>query len=527
MNARPARTLQTAAIPNSTARRRPFVLLLSACFLTFAGFPAFAQRADAARRKLPAADKIVNDYLKAVGGRRRLLAQRDATYEWAVEGRPEARALTHTKAPGFARLSVELEGGSFAYGATPRSAWERRADGGAVTLTDAEAKSARLQARLDATRLADYKKQNLLAVTVGTEQVAGEQAHVVEFRSRDAARVRYLFGAASKLLLRTVDEARKLQITYGDYRPEGGVLEPHRVELQLAGASPVVLTLRRVSHNTNLADGAFDAPSAETLDVGKLINEVIEGEPKANVKFEEYTFSVKETERELDGRGDVSKETVRVWEVFLAPNGNGIGKLVSVNNRPLPPDKAAKEEKRVADYLAANDKTVPKSRQGAGGFSLRMGSYGFDLRDLLRSSEFVAPRRERFQGRESVVFDFRPRADFRGKTKNDEILSKLNGIIWIDAAEKVVTRIEARMAGDFKLGGGLLLKIAPGAGFVFERQRLPDGFWVPRVFHWNASGKGFLVMSKSVYETTEWYNFQRFKSETGDVKLEAPKKSEP
>ena len=84
-------------------------------------------------------------------------------------------------------------------------------------------------------------------------------------------------------------------------------------------------------------------------------------------------------------------------------------------------------------------------------------------------------------------------------------------------------RIEARLQGDFKIGGGLLMKIQPGAGFTFERRRLPDGHWVPRAYHWNASGKGFVFMKLSVYEITEWDNFKRFKSETGDAKLDAPK----
>jgi hypothetical protein len=30
-------------------------------------------------------------------------------------------------------------------------------------------------------------------------------------------------------------------------------------------------------------------------------------------------------------------------------------------------------------------------------------------------------------------------------------------------------------------------------------------------------------MSMSVYETTEWYNFKRFKTEAGDATLDAPK----
>ena len=521
MRLNPNRATRAAALPANLCLSHLMTFAIITCAL--ACLPASAQTG--AKAKLPAADKVVADYVKAVGGKKRLAAVRDAVYEWTAEENEQAagQATTRTKAPGSAFVEIRLARGTYAAGATPRSVWTRGFDGAAETLTDAQARSARLQARLDATRLADYKRQNLLAVTVGADTVAGEPAYAVEFRSRDAARVRYLFGAQTKLLLRTTDEARNLQVDYGDYRAEDGVLEPHRVTYKLGDAAALTLRLQGAHYNTNVADAAFDAPHAEALDVAKLVNEVIEREPTANIKYEEYTYSVKETERELDDRGETKKETVRVWDVFLAPNGRGIGKLMSVNGAPLAPDRAAKEEKRVVDFLTANEKAAPQDQHGRGGFRIQMGDYGFDLRDLLRASEFVAPRRERFQGRDAVVFDYRPRADFRAKSKNDEILSKLNGIIWLDPADRVVMRIEARLGGDFKIGGGLLMKIKPGAGFVFERQRLPDGFWVPRVFLWNANGKGFLVLSKSVYETTEWYNFKRFKTEVGDATVEAPK----
>ena len=149
---------------------------------------------------------------------------------------------------------------------------------------------------------------------------------------------------------------------------------------------------------------------------------------------------------------------------------------------------------------------------------------GFGLADLLRACDFVSPRREKFQGRDAVVFDFRPRADFRPSSRSDEIVSKIVGLVWIDLAEKVVMRIEARLTGDFKIGGGLLMKIAPGAGFAFERARLEDGYWVPRSYHWKASGKGFLIIKRSVYEITEWGNYRRFRSEAGDAVLDAPKR---
>jgi hypothetical protein len=518
MNFAPARPSPYAAL--STSTRRVTALVLFALALAPAAYGQ--KQAGAARQKLPSPDRVIADYVKASGGKKRLASIADATYEWSARADSEAEgvATTRAKSPSAVSGAVRVAGADASWGTTPRAAWVRGRDGVVRTLTGDDAKLARLRATLEASKLFDYKRQNLSALTVGAEAVGGEQAYVVEFRSRDGARARYLFGATTKLLLATADAAGRTLARYSDYRPEDGVIEPHRVELNAGGA--VTLTLQSARYNTGFAAEVFDAPRAEDLDARALIKAVMEKEPATNVKFEEFTYTVKHTERELNERGETTKETSKTWDIFLTPAGQSVGKLVEEDGKPLAPAEAAKQEKRVADYLAAheNDKPAP-TRKGEGGFRISLGDYGFGLDDLLRACDFVSPRRETFNGRESVVFDYRARADFQPKSKNDEILKKIVGLIWIDEKEKVVSRIEARLMGDFKIGGGFVMNIK-GAGFVFERARLADGYWVPNFYHWNANGKGFIFMKKSVYEVTEWKNFKRFKAESGDVKIATP-----
>ncbi|MFL6228748.1 MAG: hypothetical protein ACJ741_08215 [Pyrinomonadaceae bacterium] len=522
----PARESRSAS--SSTVARISRFFVINALIFTLAfTLPAFAQtRADASRQKLPSPDKIIGDYVKAVGGKKRLAAVADATYEWAASAvdQTDGRATTRTQSPASLYGAVQLAGGEVSWGTTPRAAWVRGRDGVVRTLTDERAKIARLRATLEASKLFDYKRQNLSAVTSGVEAVGGEQAYAIEFRSRDGARLRYLFGTTTKLLLAVREASGQTLARFAEYRAENGINEPHRVELNLEDAGSVMLALQSVRYNTNFAAAVFDAPKAEGLDARALIREVVEKEPATNVRFEEFTYTVKNVERELNERGETTKETSKVFDIFLTPAGQNVGKLVEENGTPLSPAEAARQEKQVADYLATHehDKPDPNGRKGAGGFRIKLGDYGFGLDDLLRACEFISPRRETFNGRESVVFDYRARTDFVPKSKNDEILKKIVGLIWIDAADKVVARIEARLTDDFKLGGGLLMNIK-GAGFVFERARLPEGYWMPRFYHWNANGKGFIFKKMSVYETTEWSNFKRFKSEAGDATLDAPK----
>ena len=54
--------------------------------------------------------------------------------------------------------------------------------------------------------------------------------------------------------------------------------------------------------------------------------------------------------------------------------------------------------------------------------------------------------------RETIVFDFRPRAGFKPKNREESLIAKLIGVVWIDPVDKQVIRLEARLAEGFQDG---------------------------------------------------------------------------
>ena len=144
------------------------------------------------------------------------------------------------------------------------------------------------------------------------------------------------------------------------------------------------------------------------------------------------------------------------------------------------------------------------------------------ISQFLKVCEFVSPRREFFNGRESVVFDFRPRAGFKPGNRSETLISKLIGVAWIDPIDKQVIRLEARLAEGFKMGGGLVLSLRPGAGLVMEQTRMAEGVWLPRFAQVNLSAKVFLFRGIDVNKTIEWSDYRHFRSDVGDYKLDAP-----
>lgn len=525
---------------NTTPRERVLTRMIAAAlsvvFSLALASSAQAQVAGAktVSAKLPAPDKIVADYLKAVGGKKRLQSIQDATYEWNVEGQQDARARTSLKAPASSRTDAIFSNGETNDAANARTAWARTTDGTLSTLTDREAHAARLRAALDASHLVDYKKQDALARTAGVEQLASEPAYVVEFSRRNGARLRYYFGASSKLLLQISDEARGQTVRFSDYRPaQNGAIEPHRVETTARDGSTVKLTLREARYNTALGDNLFEPPSDAALNVVELMREVGRNQKDDDERVSQYTYTRKQTEREINDKGELKKETIRVYEVYPVANAGEVEKLISEGGVALTPERAAKEEKRVAEEIEKLEhekekRKEKKERERAEAAKKGKAADEDDpgLSTFLRVSEFVSPRRERFRERDAIVFDFRARPGYKTQSREESIVSKLAGVVWIDPADKQIMRLEARLVEGYKVAGGLVASLRPGSAMIFEQTRLADGVWLPKFEQVNFAAKLFLFAGIRLDATREYSNYKRFAT-AGAEKLDAPKTPPP
>jgi len=498
--------------------------------------PALAQQT----KKLPAAEKIVDNYLKAIGGKKQVSSIRDATYEWTSE--PGDRSISLMKiqyqAPASQRSETTFPNGQIISAVTPRSAWARGIDGQLRTLTGSDSANAKLLTALDASHLVDYKKVNVLARVMSLDNSPAGAVYTVEFSSRAGARFRYLFSASTRLIVSVRCDAPRMVIRFEDYRREENILEPHILHISENGTDELTVRLRRVTYNSGLAANLFDPPrSVEALDVTTLLHEVSKNQDAVEKRVTEYSFLQKQTEREIDGKGVLKKETVKVFEVFPVANRAPIMKLISENGVALSGDRAAKEDKRVMEEFLKAERDKDKDAQKAAerraarerekaSKSKQDESEDVEISQFFRHCEFVSPRRERFQDRETIVFDFRVQPGFKPSTRQESLISKLVGVVWIDPLDKQVIRLEARLAEGFKMGGGLVLSLRPGAALVMEQMRLKEGFWMPRFAQINLSIKVLLFGGGDINQTLEWSDYKHFSADIESYKLGLPKTEE-
>ncbi|HYJ47976.1 MAG TPA: hypothetical protein VEV81_15305, partial [Pyrinomonadaceae bacterium] len=211
-------------------------------------------------------------------------------------------------------------------------------------------------------------------------------------------------------------------------------------------------------------------------------------------------------------------------------------KVISENGVPISAERAAKQDKKIAEdvakYEAEHEKREQKKKEEAEKNNGQVKKKEADDDDVtvavfLRACEFISPRRERLREREAIVFDFRPRPGFKPKTMAENVVTKLAGVVWIDPVDKVVIRLEAKLSESFKVAGGLFASISPGSAFVFEQTRMSDGVWLPLFSQINFSAKFLLFKKIEANATNEFSNYRRFNTEASDYKLGNPGTNNP
>lgn len=301
--------------------------------------------------------------------------------------------------------------------------------------------------------------------------------------------------------------------------------------------------------------GPAAAPSALTpREVAALVQECGARTTRMALRVYNYTYTESAIEYEVGGRGQARRERSKVYEVYPVRGRNWVRVQLSEDGVPFSADKVARERERATKKLVeAEEATQASASPAATGTQptvRRFTSFGIAVEqhkhgglsktywlirptDFFTSHEFYAPRRVILSGREAILLSFRPRPDYTYDRTNvpfkegiedyARVMAQLGGRVWLDAADRVIARLEAvpmREVG----GAGVASTDAPDASapLGFELTRLPDGVWVPSLSWYDSYGREDFFWETSTSRAYRYSNFKRFDASVEGVKLETP-----
>jgi hypothetical protein len=228
---------------------------------------------------------------------------------------------------------------------------------------------------------------------------------------------------------------------------------------------------------------AFAANEPAALpDAATMLREVEAHQKQLDKARENYTFREVQTTRELDSSGKTKKTETEEHEVFFV-NGHQIEKLVRKDGKDLTPDQARKEQDRV------NKEVLKISKPGY----TNPDKDEITVARLLQIVRFVRPRRVPLNGRDTIAFDFAGDEHAKTHGRDEEALKKVSGTIWIDEADREVSRMSATLDENYHVGFGLLASVAKGSNVVFDQALIRNEAWLPTAIALHLQARAFLV----------------------------------
>ncbi|MFB3828377.1 MAG: hypothetical protein ACE15B_16530 [Bryobacteraceae bacterium] len=235
--------------------------LLACAALAFA-LPCFAQE------KLPSAESIIETYIEKIGGRAALekLKSQINKGEMEVPGRDMKGAVTvYRAAPNKTRTVTEIAGiGKLEEGTDGETAWGLSAVQGA-RLKEGEEKTQALRAAEFNAEL-NWRKTYPKAEVAGVEDVDGKPCYKIVLTPETGTAVTRYYDKASGLMVRTSMTVKTpmgeipMDSYVSDFRPEGGLLLPHKVTQKVMGRE-IVLTITSIQNNAEIDPAIFEIPA--------------------------------------------------------------------------------------------------------------------------------------------------------------------------------------------------------------------------------------------------------------------------
>jgi hypothetical protein len=243
-------------------------------------------------------------------------------------------------------------------------------------------------------------------------------------------------------------------------------------------------------------------------------------------KGRNYTYVQDVLEKKLDSKGEVKSTEKRRYEVMVI-YGEDVLRLVAKDDKPLPPDEAAKEEEKIdkmmqkyknetEDQRAKRLEKAEKSKEGDRAF----------VKEIAEAFDFTILSPETVDGHTLYAIQAEPKSGYQPHSKNGKYLTKFRGKIWIDQNEYQWVKLDLETIDTISFGW-FVARLHKGTHFYIEQTRVNDEVWLPKLVRLNLGARIALFKDLN-YDVTQTYsNYKKFGSQTkittiGEAPAEKP-----
>jgi hypothetical protein len=258
----------------------------------------------------------------------------------------------------------------------------------------------------------------------------------------------------------------------------------------------------------------FPLLANELPEARNLILRSLEAGERNEEQLRAYVSRTRSSLKQFETDGSLKSEEIKTFDDVLL-DGFHVRKLVAKNNRPLTADDAQKEDARIAKLISQRKRETPEARlrRLADAQEKRDKDRRFS-RELLDAFDYQLVGEEILNGRRVWAVDATPHPGYKPKEFKAQIFTHLRGRIWIDQADLLWVKADAKALEPFSIGFSALAKLDQGARLFFEQTRLPDGTWVSTRVGVIANARVAMLKHISIDNLTTSDNFRKVAPET-------------
>lgn len=244
-----------------------------------------------------------------------------------------------------------------------------------------------------------------------------------------------------------------------------------------------------------------------------LFRQVADADLKNDKLQRDYTFTERQEQHKLDGKGRVKSKETKTYEV-MELYGSQVRRLISKDDQALSRDEAKKEEERIQKVVArrAHEDVKDRQKREAKEEKQRQEDRRF-VREVADAYDFRLAGLESLDGRETYVIDAEPRPGYQPHLKDARMLPKFRFRAWIDKNEQEWKKLDIQCIDTVSFGL-VLARLHKGSRIVIEQTRVNDEVWLPQHVSVKVDARVALLKEFNIEEDVTFRDYKKFRTDT-------------
>ena len=194
----------------------------------------------------------------------------------------------------------------------------------------------------------------------------------------------------------------------------------------------------------------------------------------------------------VDEKGDQTRD-------IIESKDGSVARLILRDDRPLTGEEDAAERQRLNDMLAAPADFAKHIKEDTAGKKIADQMIHLMPDAMTYTYTPGQPQTGRNSGVTEVVLDYKPNPGFKPPSLTAEVLTGLEGRIWIDSKTRNLTRMEGTIFRGVNFGWGMLARLYPGGKLVLEQTDAGGGRWIFTHFTEEVRVRALIVKTVTVH----------------------------